>query len=116
MRDRARIRRLAIAALALCLTGCAAIVPPFSPPATPTPTSTPTPAPTPTPSIWPIGLHPVLPTEVREEIRRRLKGDPRWSLVGEGGDRPDRSRCGPRAVAPGDVDLRADGAFPHSDR
>ncbi|WP_376789620.1 CapA family protein [Thermoflexus sp.] len=85
MRDWVRIRRLAIAALALCLTGCAAIVPLSSPPATPTPTAMPTPTPTPTPSTWSIGLHPALPTEVREEIRRRLKGDPRWSLVEEGG-------------------------------
>lgn len=85
MHDLARIRRQAVAGLALLLTGCAAVdLLPASPTATPVPTSTPTPAPTPTPSTWPIGLHPMLPVEVREELRRRLAADPRWRLVEDG--------------------------------
>lgn len=86
MRDLTGLRWLAIAVLALLQIGCTAIdLPPASPTVPPMPTPTPMPAPTPTPSRWPIGLHPALPIEVREELRRRLRADPRWQLVEDAG-------------------------------
>lgn len=76
---------LGIFIAALGLIGCTPRDPSSAaPPATSTPTPTATPAPTPTPSRWPVRWHPSLPREVREELSRRLAGDPRWQL-GEGG-------------------------------